>query len=383
MSLLLVSGLNMLGFTLPTVILPALRAKFALSSSQVGLISSSYAGGVFFSVMVLPMLSDLRGRKPVLMTAHTLTTLGFVLQYFAIRSGWSYNFFLLTRFGTGLFAGCNPLFKAYIADAVPQRDVPQYMMYRDAMTVVSILVGPALGGFLASQDGVGGPLMATAVAHFTCLMLLWALVEEPSAQASLESGSQEEPKNILWGRVSLVMFVSTLYVVGQCCFGSFLPLLMADSFGYNSREIGLFITKVSTVALAFQIIAYKPLLRSVGVLGIGTIGSACLAAGLAGMGSSSSMLPFWIPCVSYAIGSAIFPATLPTLLSSVVPRARRGLFFGVDSMLNNFCRVVAPICLGLLYTKQPSLCFGASGATLLLVMLLIPFLRGRGSNRND
>ena len=42
---------------------------FGLSASQVGLVASSFAAGMFFAVMVLPTLSDRYGRRPVMVVA--------------------------------------------------------------------------------------------------------------------------------------------------------------------------------------------------------------------------------------------------------------------------------------------------------------------------
>ncbi|CAE8647362.1 unnamed protein product, partial [Polarella glacialis] len=129
--LLATSGLSLLGFTMPSPILPELRQRFSLAGSEVGLVNSAFALGMMFAVMVLPVLSDRRGRKPVLAIAMACTSVGFLSQGLAIHLGMNLRFFLLARFATGLFAGCNPIFKAYLADVVPAARLPQFMVYRE------------------------------------------------------------------------------------------------------------------------------------------------------------------------------------------------------------------------------------------------------------
>lgn len=82
--------------------------------------------------------------------------------------------FLIARSITGLFAGCNPVFKAgrghlglqgvasqyplaqaYLADVVPSERLPRFMVLREASATLAFIIGPTVGGFLTMDPGVG------------------------------------------------------------------------------------------------------------------------------------------------------------------------------------------------------------------------------------
>eukprot|EP00928_Gymnodinium_smaydae_P087022 TRINITY_DN71385_c0_g1_i1.p1 TRINITY_DN71385_c0_g1~~TRINITY_DN71385_c0_g1_i1.p1 ORF type:complete len:547 (-),score=96.89 TRINITY_DN71385_c0_g1_i1:17-1657(-) len=391
-ALLAASALSLLGFTMPGPILPLLRVQYALSADQVGLVSSAFAVGMLFAVTVLPAVSDRRGRKHILVGAMASTATGFLVQGFVLRHGFSFNVFLLVRFLTGLFAGCNPIFKAYLADVAPTSRLSQFMVYREAAATLAFVVGPTIGGMLAmSALGAAAPLYATAAAHGIGSLLVAALVVEPrrlepeaattakptaaaADGASAEADVRGEKNEIEWMSVIAVFMMSFFYVIGQSGFSSFFPILMDDRFGMQPQEIGIFTTKFSLLALFIQALGYRPLVRRLGLGVTSALGAIALGVGLAGMGGS---LPFLAAAGLYAVGVATFPATIPTLLTSSVPASRRGFVLGLDSIANNVCRIIAPMALGVLYAHSADLCFRAAGASMLLVLCLLAALMRR------
>jgi len=389
-ALLAAACLSLFGFAMPSPILPVLRDRFGLSAGEVGLVSSSFAAGMFFAVMLLPAISDSRGRRPVLIAALTCNTVGFLAQGLVLSLRLSFSAFLLVRFVTGLFAGCNPVFKAYLADAVPATRLPEFMVYREAAATLAFVVGPTLGGLLAAGAGPAGPLYAAAAANALGALIVAARVQESNivreaAVTGRQSGELQEAaaqgkEALPWLLVTLVLGMSFLYVVCQTCWASFLPLLMDDRFGASPYEIGLVTTKVSVVVLFFQVLCYKPVMRRIGLELMGAFGALAILVGLAGLGWPA--MPFWAAAAAYAVGVASFPATIPTLLAGLVPRSRRGLVLGIDSIVNNLCRVVAPIGLGLLYARSPGHCFGAASAVMLFEIVVLVAMWFRGARRS-
>lgn len=373
------AGLSLLGFTMPSPMMPALRQQLELSASQVGLVSSSFAAGMFFAVMFFPAISDSWGRKPVMALALLGSAVGFLAQGIVISAQLGFGCFLLTRFATGLFAGCNPIFKAYLADVAPPSRLSQMMVYREAAATLAFVVGPSLGGVLATSSiGLAGPLYATAVAHCAGAFLIAANVEESigidrsTARSLPKQVEADGASSVKWVPVGAVFCMSFFYVISQSCFSSFFPILMFDRFGSSSRDIGIFTTKFSLLALAFQLFVYRPLYKRIGLERMGALGAVCIGIGLTGL--SVSAVPFWLASVAYALGVASFPATIPTLLAGLVPASRRGLVLGLDSIVNNACRVFAPVLLGLMYARGTLLCFSLAGSMMSVVVLMLIFL---------
>lgn len=368
---LVAATLSLLGFTLPTPVLPLLRAQFGLSPSQVGLISSSSAAGMLFAVLVLPAWSDSSGRVPVAGLALLATALGHFAQGLVLRSGLGFQAFLVVRLLTGLFAGCNPIFKAYLADVVPSSRLSTFMVYREAAATVAYVIGPVVGGYLASTSGAAGPLFATSVAHVLAALIVFTSMEESvrlgekqGVKKASDMGAKDE--RVLWKLVWWTMVISFFYIFGQTCFAAFFPLLMHDRFAATAQEIGSMSTSFAMLALTFQVLLYGRVSRALGPIGVASFGALAIGAGLAGLGTAG--VPLWVASTAYAIGVACFPAIIPTLLARSVPKARRGLALGADSIVNNFCRVIAPLILAALYARSPGFAFQVAGAMMLLVV---------------
>lgn len=372
-----------------TPALPLLRATYHLSPERVGLISASFAAGMFFAVAFLPRWSDRHGRKWTASVALMCVACGFALQGCAIFQRLRFEQFLLVRFMTGLFAGCNPIFKAYLADVVPYSRLPEFMIYREASATMAFIVGPSLGGWLAaSWLGPAGPFWATAVSQMLGSLLIAGLVEEsvglreppaPDDSPRPPAGAKADMERWQWSPAALVFLMSFLYVISQSCFSSFFPLLMSDRFGSLPGDIGQTTTRTAVVALVFQVCLYRRLVRWISLKWVSFLGAAAIFLGLALLGCPGAKL--WVGIGIYGFGVASFPAYIPTVLARVVPRTQRGVALGMDSIVNNICRIWAPWQLGQLYSRSPSLCFSAGGSSMLFVSLLILYLGDR--NRGD
>eukprot|EP00435_Cladocopium_sp_Y103_P035187 s125_g9.t1 len=295
--LLFASCLSLLGFTMPGPALPGIRSKYELLPWETGFIASSLSVGMLFAVSFWPHRSDSMGRRKVLMGSLFATSLLFLLQVCALNSNLGFWTFALARIATGLFAGCNPIFKAYLADVVPSDRLPFFMVYREASATMAFIVGPTLGGILTTDRG-------TKV-------------------------------------LDRVFAMSFFYVVSQTCFTFFMPLYLNDTFGLTPRGIGWFLTATSMAVFAFQVAVYKPFEKWLGLEYAGCSGALTIFLGLSCIALTDAQPDKALLCIGalfYAFGSATFPTTVPTVLAKSVPKHRRGRVLGADSFMNNVGR---------------------------------------------
>jgi len=247
--------------------------------------------------------------------------------------------------------------------------------------------------------GPAGPFWATAISQLLGSLLIALFVEEsvglrqrppaPDADGSLRSpaGAEAEPDRWQWSLAALVFVMSFLYVISQSCFSSFFPLLMSDCFRSLPGDIGETITRTAVVALVFQVCLYRRLVRWISLKWVSFLGALAIFLGLALLGfagraglEASKGCPsaiLWVGIGIYGFGVASFPAFIPTVLARVVPPTQRGVALGIDSIVNNICRIWAPWHLGQLYSRSPGLCFSAGGSSMLFVSLLVLYLGDR------
>ena len=334
------------------------------------------------AVLYWPTRSDAWGRTRVLKLSMSITALCFLVQAGLLGMEWFHGF-LFMRLLTGCFAGCNPIFKAYLADVVPASELPRFMVWREASATFAFIVGPLLGGQMTARFGIAGPFLATFVAHLLGAVICTKFVEESPVRLSdkaEESNAHhlEDSHGRLPPLINKVFIMSFFYVVSQTCFSFFTPLLLHDAFGFGARAIGGFLTAVSTGVLACQLICYKPLERRLGLEYTGAVGALTILLGLLLMGLHNPFRqPYFLILggACYAFGSATFPATVPTLLAKSVSKDQRGKILGRDSLLNNISRVLTPIVLGFMYGKSRLLCFGTGACASLVVISMLLSIR--------
>ncbi|MBM7367000.1 MDR family MFS transporter [Gordonia hydrophobica] len=108
---------------------------------------------ILASTIVMPVygkISDLLGRKPVLLSAIAIFLAGSVVGALAGNISWLIFGRVLQGLGGG---GLMILSQAAIADVVPARERGRYMGFMGAVFAVSSVAGPLLGGWLTEGPG--------------------------------------------------------------------------------------------------------------------------------------------------------------------------------------------------------------------------------------
>jgi DHA1 family tetracycline resistance protein-like MFS transporter len=144
--------LDVLSFGLIIPVFPKLVEQFtgstAVAASTLGVFSSSWALMQFLFSPMAGVLSDRFGRRPVLLLSCTGLGFDFLMMALAPNLWWLW----LGRIISGLTMASFSTSSAYIADVTPpEKRAGAYGMLGAAFGLGFIL-GPALGGILASID---------------------------------------------------------------------------------------------------------------------------------------------------------------------------------------------------------------------------------------
>merc|ERR1712100_712943 len=102
-------------------------------------------------------MSDRVGRRPVILLSILGSMLGSFWQGFAS----SYGSLIAARLFSGMCAGVGSVCQIYVADVAPKNLRSQSLGYLLASTQASALLGPAIGGALATW-GLNLPLLLSA-----------------------------------------------------------------------------------------------------------------------------------------------------------------------------------------------------------------------------
>jgi len=384
---------SLLGFTMTGPVLPAMRLHFGLSAAQTGLITSAFPLGMFAGVFIFPALSDIVGRKPMLVVSYLGVGLGLGLQAASVRYGLSFGTFLALRTATGAFAGASTVVKAYLADASPPEKLPQVMAYREAAATLSFIVGPVLGGLALAASSLDSILTIECLTSLTAGVLVLLFLREvrparPSswqAQSPSSNGQQapQAPKpscsatgdpgqraplsfGKLWVAIVLTMFVSWSYNVGQSFFDGFFPLLCAERHGLPAPIIGTTQTMMAITVFVATAAFYSRAVARLGLVQTAALGLTLIGAGVAVIGLAGTWSGALFGVLLYAVGIPLFSPSVAAILSRSAPAGRRGLVLGMDSAVNAVGRVAAPALAGRLYEVNPTHAFCLMGSVILL-----------------
>ncbi|KAL9968797.1 hypothetical protein ACROYT_G020925 [Oculina patagonica] len=122
--------------------------ELGASPSLVGIIGSIYGGLQFFSSPIMGKLSDIFGRKQLLL----VSLLGAALSYYLMALPTTLLFLALSRIPIGIFKHSQSVAKTYLSDVSPSVDHPKVFGNFNAFSSLGFVIGPLIGGHLAMHS---------------------------------------------------------------------------------------------------------------------------------------------------------------------------------------------------------------------------------------
>lgn len=201
---------------------------------------------------IVGKLSDVYGRKNVLLTCYTLFALGTVI----IGVGQAMWHVIGGRVVAGLGgAGMSVIVSVIIADLVPLRDVAPWRSYVNIVATTGRMVGGPLGGWLADTIGWRWSFLAQVPLTILAIALVsWKLENRPQTVAT-QHESVEEVAPPAHSKVSRVDYVGSALLVGAIV--SFLFAVDEAGKDFKPRNPALIATIVGSIVLALCFIWYE------------------------------------------------------------------------------------------------------------------------------
>eukprot|EP00439_Symbiodinium_sp_Y106_P070461 s2218_g12.t1 len=358
--------LHLLGFTMQGPILPALRAHFHLRASQTGLITSAFPTGMLVALFFYPRLSDVWGRKPVLLVCLTGVGVGFLLQTYALKLHWSFRTFLKLRILSGTFAGAAVVIKAFMADLEPEIML-RAVANREAAATLAFIAGPMLGGLIYGY-GSGGILRVTlcaALMQLVAASLVHQFLEGmPPPGGEVRKGESENTTRELpsFGLASILLcnliLIHILYTCGAAVFDSFFGVWCIDTFGWTPARLGSALTAAACFAFCTNAFAYRRyMLKPTRTVAGAVIGLASIGLSFAAMSIAKKPLVVMAILCCQSFGITFFNPSVNILIARCCPRGSRGVIFAMDSIACSLGRICSPSIAGHFYDLGPGAAF--------------------------
>ena len=345
--------------------------RIALWSGLIAAATPAVSGvlGPFFG-----RLADRFGRK--LMLIRSLA--GFVVIIAIMGVVTSVEQLFVARLVQGLFAGFTPMAMAVASVAAPRDKVPAAIGIVQSAQLLSVAIGPAAGGYVASHHGIRAAFFVTAALCAVALVGLIALFREvgPGGTAPARGSAVPLPMRQAF-RYPNFLLVLTLLFVGQFIdrgLGLLIPLHVAHMPGLEAiaATSGAIISIAAVAATASSNLAARlargiPTTRLL-MIGLLAGGPLCAAMALAHAWPSLLVLR---TLVAFCFGGAITLAY--ALGAEIVPAEHRGAAFGWLALGVQIGTATSPLAMGALAAVSIPVAYVFDGALACVGAVLLAF----------
>ncbi|HET9980114.1 MAG TPA: MFS transporter [Ktedonobacterales bacterium] len=373
----LVVLVDITGFGLILPLLPFWAERLGANPFEVGLILSVYALAQFLFTPVLGALSDRFGRRPVILISLLIEAAGFALTALA----GTLPFLLVARFIGGLGASNIGSAQAVVADVTAPKDRARGMGMVGAAIGVGFVIGPALGGVLASFGPTVPFWAALVVALLNALLVLFLLPETRGKRPVAVQGAKQQfalfagwQRAIRTPAIARLILVNLLFTLAFTAMEAVYPLFSQDVFGWGATQNGYIFTYVGVIIVIMQGGMVGQLVKRFGERGLQIAGLGLLAVGLALLPFSGTLALMLVALALLSIGDGAVTPTNNALLSLATPPEAQGETLGLSQGIAGLGRMIAPLIAGALFSVGIGLPF-VVGAGLAVVAMLVALPR--------
>lgn len=364
----LLSFVNGLGFFIMIPVLPFIVEKYGGTEITFGVLIALYSAAMFLGAPLFGSLSDMYGRKNILLLSHVGTFLSwgiFASAYFVPETMFGITQFPLwvigfSRITDGITGGNNSVLNAYLADITTPAERSKAFGFIGAAMGLAIVLGPAIGGYSASFSigFLGTAIIAAFISLLTLgAMSIWLKESLPEHHRSTEKKSWKRNLN-LWKNiqefrqnafVQKVLKVDAVISFTMSLYTSIIPLYIIDMFHFNERTLSHFLLLVGGLWIFNQMVVLKWFVQKFGDYKTLFTGQILMVIGLIGTALIGN---FWLyVCLYYFLnlGLTFCLSTLKSILSQNVDEKNQGKILGIDEGIKAFFSTFAPVLASWLY----------------------------------
>jgi MFS family permease len=295
-----------MGIVWPLV--PVYARELGASGVQLGFVISSFSMPRAVFNPVMGRVSDLWGRRPLLLWGLFLFSVVSVLYVFAGRIGVLVVVRLLHGFTSILVV---PVALAMTGDIAPKDRVGRYMGTMSMAIMLGFGMGPVLGGVIRETLGMNAAFFTMGgLALFTFVAVRLFIPGERRGGGESPERPAESLRTVIKNRVVRGLFVHRLVSAsGQGCVYTFFPIL-GQQMHLSSAEVGT-ILGVNVLVIALLQRVFGSLADRVNPVHQIVVGSTCAAVAVVGMPLAQGFLGLLLLNALMGVGGGIsMPAGL-------------------------------------------------------------------------
>jgi len=378
------------GILLPT--LPYYTERLAIQDNlnsdlinfHIGMLTSIYPLFQLIFVLLWGKLSDIYGRKPIIIVG----LIGFIVMQLLTGLATSLTMLYIARILGGIFtSSVIPVSNAYLSDITSEKLRTKIMSWSGVAISSGLIFGPVLGGFLSQTDfhykyslGVlhldrfSVPFIMVSLLGLVVLLIVMKWLKNTEIASSFTT----KKKEFSWSFSSYFMALLLLSFVMQfvvTLFETVFSIYGKDELSFNSNQVGIGFMLCGSVMAILQ-----PVFATYGEKIMTT--KQQIGLGMFIAGTSLIAFPFftyeWVIyglIVVFAAGGAM---VTPNLLSAVslISMKDTGRNISIQSSTNSIGQILGPVLGTWLIAGGFYYPFIVAGVVLLLSLgLVLPYLK--------
>jgi DHA1 family tetracycline resistance protein-like MFS transporter len=321
------------------------------------------------------VLSDRFGRRPILL----LCILGTAGGYLLLGVGGALWVLFLGRIIDGLTGANGAILNAYLTDIVPEAERGKYFGWIGAISAISIVLGPVLGGFMAKLGYQLPFFVACGVALLNLLLGFFFLPESlPKEQRTHSINlAQLNPVSTLRDVLALPQIrwlLVTIFLTSMALFAvsGNIGLFAKDTLNWDTTAVGALFSVFGVSSIAVQAVLLPWLLKRLGPLPVTVMGVILAVAGfllIALVTVVASYTLMYIAFVVLAVGEGLISPSLLDLITRSTDAHSQGKVLGGNQSIQSLANMTGPLYVGKVYDAVGHAAPYLSGAGILLLSL--------------
>ncbi len=337
-----------MGFGIVMPVLPDVIRRLISGEAEVatiyGYFIAVFAALQFLFAPVLGRLSDKYGRRPVLLISLFGTGVDYVFMALAPTLG----LLFLGRLISGICGASYTVATAYLADISDDSNRAKNFGLMGAGFGLGFILGPAIGGVVASQ-GAAYPFLVSAALNLLNFAFGYFVLPE-SLPKSLRRDfiwSELNPFRSLvvlasMKTVSLLVLAHLLLQLAGQTHPSIWAIYTEARFGWSAAEVGLSLAAVGLLSAFSQGVLTGPLVKRFGERKVGLWGTLGEGLGFIAYGFAATGVVLYGVLFVSSMFWASHPA-LQSLISRAIPPGKQGELQGALMSLTSLTAVVNPL----------------------------------------
>ncbi len=371
--ILLIKITEVLGFSLVLPFLPYFAEDLGATPIQIGLILTTFSFFQFFTAPIMGRLSDVYGRRPLLLLSQLATVTSFVILGIAK----TIPLIFLSRTVDGLLGSNFTIAQAYLSDISTKKDRSQVFGIGGIAFGLGFMIGPAIGGSL-TRFGYAVPAFAAAGLSLLSMILTYLYLPETVKKNTARKLKVKIIDPSVFGRFwrraetgrRLAHF--SAYVGAQAIFTSNFSLFARRRLNIDPATTGYLLALIGLMVVITRGPLIKRLIKTFGEERLLIIGMVMFEIGLLISAVVDRIWLMGVVLMMFAVGNGLSRPLITGAISRSVPASEQGAVMGVTNSLASLTNIVAPLLGGVILTYfWPGWLALASAACMGIGFLLI------------